>query len=126
MTKMNSELKGEGGRRRGGRGEGERGGGRRGGGRGDSGEVAQWLSCSCRGPRFGSQHPHGRSQPSLSLVPWDPESASGLLWVSLDLWCRDTHLGTHTHKHTHTHAHKTFFNLKRNSKNRFVLVDIMV
>jgi hypothetical protein len=34
-----------------------------------SGEMAQWLGTlvgSSRGPAFGSQHPHGGSQPSIT------------------------------------------------------------
>ena len=34
--------------------------------------MARNTWCSCRGPGFGSHHPHGGSQPSLSLVPRNP------------------------------------------------------
>ena len=42
--------------------------------------LESWLSglehCSCRRPRFASQHPHGGSQPSVTLKV--PVSSSGL------------------------------------------------
>lgn len=57
------------------------------------GQVAQWLklSCSCRRPRFGSQHPHGSLQPCVSAVPEDLVFSSGLRKAA----------GTHT-VHIHT------------------------
>lgn len=37
------------------------------------------IGCSSRGSRFNSQHPHGRSQPSLTPVPGGLTPSSGLL-----------------------------------------------
>jgi hypothetical protein len=31
--------------------------------------VVRSTGCSCRGPRFNSQHPHGGSQLSLTPIP---------------------------------------------------------
>ena len=36
------------------------------------GLAAQSTFCSCRGPRFNSQHPHWGSQVSITPDPWDP------------------------------------------------------
>uniref|UniRef100_A0A8C6QTS0 Collagen, type V, alpha 3 n=1 Tax=Nannospalax galili TaxID=1026970 RepID=A0A8C6QTS0_NANGA len=46
--------------------------GRAGGGLGSTG-------CSCREPRFDSQHPHGSQQPTVDPVPGDPMPSSDLL-----------------------------------------------
>lgn len=47
--------------------------------------LERWLSgkvlaagCSCTGPGFISQRPHGGSQPPIALVPRDPMPISGL------------------------------------------------
>lgn len=40
--------------------------------------AVQNSSCSSRGPRVNSQHPHGGSQPPLTPVPGAPTSSSGL------------------------------------------------
>lgn len=54
-------------------------------------------SCSCRGPRFHLQHPHGRLQPSLTPVP-------GNLMPS---YVFSGTPGTYVHK-AHMHEGKTF------------------
>lgn len=56
-------------------------------------KLERWLStnCSCRGLRFGSQHPHGGSQTSLTLVPKDPATSSDLLGHQACVWCSETH-----------------------------------
>ena len=38
----------------------------------DGSVVTKSTGCSSRGPEFDSQHPHGASQPSVTLVPGDP------------------------------------------------------
>jgi hypothetical protein len=44
-----------------------------------AGEMALWLSTgSCKGPKFGCQHPHGDLKPSIAPVPRDPTCFSGL------------------------------------------------
>ena len=58
------------------------------------------ICCSFRGPRFKSQHPHGGSQPSITLVLEDQLTSSGLC---------EYQTCTQTYKHTckqNTHRHK--------------------
>lgn len=64
--------------------------------------VVMIARCSCRRPRFGSQHPYGGSQPSLSPVPTDLMPSSGLHGHQAHTWC------------THMHASKT--HIKGNEK----------
>lgn len=47
--------------------------------------LRRWLS-SCRRPRLRSQHPHGGSQPSVALPPWDvmPSPTSHQTRAALD------------------------------------------
>ena len=60
---------------------------------GDGSEVKS-TCCSCRGPRFSSQRPHGGPQPSVTPVPGDPSSPLKEL----------THM-----IHAHTHTQKMHF-----------------
>lgn len=64
------------------------------------GAVVQQLGvlagCSCRGSGFGSQHLHGSSQLSLTLVPVSLTLLTSQ--VPEHIWCTDTHSGTQTHK----------------------------
>lgn len=56
------------------------------------------TGCSSPGPGFDSQHP-GSSQLSVTPVPGDPVSFSGLLWHQIYIWFTDMHASkTHTHK----------------------------
>ena len=59
------------------------------------GSVIRNTCCSCRRPGFGSQNPHGSSQPSVISVLGDPPS-SGLHEYQMYMWLHtsDTH---HTH-----------------------------
>ena len=57
------------------------------------GSVIKNTGCSCRGPRFSSQHPHGGSQPSVTPAPGNLMPSSGLSW----------HPPTHTETPTYTH-----------------------
>jgi hypothetical protein len=41
-------------------------------------KVVKRTDCSCRGPRLGSQHPHGSPQLSLTPVPGDMMPSTGL------------------------------------------------
>ena len=43
-------------------------------------------TCSCRGPRFGSQNPHSSSQPPVTLVPEDLTPSSGLHRHTACVW----------------------------------------
>lgn len=40
--------------------------------------VVDSTGCSCRGPRFNFQHPHGDSPPSVTPVPRDLMPSSGI------------------------------------------------
>ena len=41
-------------------------------------QLRACVGYSCKGPRFGSQHPHGSSQPSLAPIPGDMMPSSVL------------------------------------------------
>ena len=43
------------------------------------GSAVKHTRYSSSGPRFGSKHPHGSSQPPITPVPGDPMPSSGLL-----------------------------------------------
>ena len=66
---------------------------------GDGSEVKS-TCCSCRGPRFSSQRPHGGPQPSVTPVPGDPMPSSDLqfqgtlapLWRNWHTWSMHTHI----------------------------------
>lgn len=65
------------------------------------GSAAKSTCCSCRGPEVNSQHPHGGTRPSVTLVPGDLLTSS----------CLYGHLHTLVHRHmcrpnTHTHKQK--------------------
>jgi hypothetical protein len=45
-----------------------------------SGEMAQRLRGSSKGPKFNSQHPLGRSYPSVTPVPEDLTSPQRQIW----------------------------------------------
>jgi hypothetical protein len=51
---------------------------------------------SFRGPCFGSHHPHGDSQPSVTSVPRYPTSSPDLYEQEAHMWCSYTH-----RKYTH-------------------------
>lgn len=53
------------------------------------GSVLKNAVCSCRGPGFNSQHADGSSQPSVTLVPGDLISFSGLLLHHVWKWRTD-------------------------------------
>jgi hypothetical protein len=57
------------------------------------------TGCSCRGPGFGSQYPHGNSQLSVTSIPSDLMPSSGLQGHYTQmvhmLMCKKS---THTHK----------------------------
>ena len=57
--------------------------------------------CSSGGPRFNSQHPHGSSQLTISLIPGDTMPSSGLLRVpGMQIVCQNTcRWNTYPHKH---------------------------
>lgn len=57
--------------------------------------------------RFGSQHPHGSSQLSITPVPWDPMPSSE--------GTRYTH-GTQTYIQVITHTHKIKKNFKKSNR----------
>lgn len=59
------------------------------------GTVTKSTYCSCRGPRFISQHPHVSSQPSLTSGPGDLRTSSDL--------CRLLHI-CDTFKYTQEHT----------------------
>lgn len=65
-------------------------------------ESGSWLRvacCSCRGPGFGPQHPHGSSQPSETPVAEDLIPSDDTRHVP----------GTQTYMEQNTHTYKVKF-----------------
>lgn len=64
-----------------------------------NGSVVKSPGCSCRGPGFNYQHPHGAAQLSEIPVPWDPMSSSSLNGHCMHMVHRHTcRQNTYTHK----------------------------
>lgn len=51
----------------------------------------QSVCCSGRGPKFSSQDPHGNSQPSVKLMPFWPQQASGMFVMYVHTCRQNTH-----------------------------------
>lgn len=56
----------------------------------EDGSTVTRSSCSSKGSRFNSQHPHGGSQPSVTPVLRDPTPSSGLHRNQAHTWYIDT------------------------------------
>lgn len=54
------------------------------------GSAVRSSSCFSGGSPFGSQHPHGDSQPSVTAGPGDPRPSSDLASHEAYLWCSHT------------------------------------
>jgi hypothetical protein len=68
--------------------------------------VVHSTSCSVREPMFGSQHPHGPSQPSVTPFPGDPVPSSGLYGHCTHIVYKHTgRQGNYTHEIIYTHTH---------------------
>lgn len=52
----------------------------------DNSTVDKSSSSSCRGPKFGSQHPHSDSQPSVTLVSGTVTPSSDLCHDQVCMW----------------------------------------
>lgn len=66
------------------------------GARKEDGSAVKCTGCPPRGPGFNSWHPHGGSQPSVTIAPGDQMSSSGLHGNQANRHiCREN---THTHK----------------------------
>lgn len=59
------------------------------------GSEVKTTCCSCRGPRFSSQHPHGGSKPSVTPVLQNLVPSSDLFKHQAGSWCIYTHVGIH-------------------------------
>lgn len=62
-----------------------------------AGSAVRSPCCSCRRPRFHSQHPHAGPQPFATLVPGDLTPPS-------DFHGFQTHMREQEHTHTHTYT----------------------
>ena len=69
------------------------------------GSVVKRTGCACRGPRFSPQHPHVGSQPSITPVPGDLVTFSGLE-------------GHHTQRSTYTYNADKALNSHKNKINK--------
>ena len=72
--------------------------------------MVKSAGCSCKEPRFNSQHPHGGSQPSITPAPGDLMLSSGLCGHCMHMYLSIytvtyTHTHTHTYIYTHTETH---------------------
>lgn len=73
--------------------------------------MAQWFRasfCSCRVPRFNSQHSHSRSQPSIIPAPGDLMPSSDFHRHQAHTQCRYIHES----KHSDTYKMKQIFKRK--------------
>lgn len=60
--------------------------------------VFNGISCFCRGPRFGSKHPHSVLQPSASTDPrCNPMFSSGLCEHQTCMWCINIYVVKHSY-----------------------------